>query len=528
MNHFIIKSAALALTLVSLPAVAAVEDKITPALLDAAAIAPQSVLLELREQADLSPAAALRDKPAKGEFVMQALRATAARSQAPVLAWLDARGLSYRSYWIANAIHLEARAEDLRALAALEAVSLIHAMPEPDFGPIAPLESEDEPAPRQVEPGLSLVGAEAVWNLGVLGAGVVVGDHDIGVDWEHPALKRQYRGWDGQTASHDYNWRNAFGAADIFCSDASVPCDPHGHGTHTTGTMVGDDGVRRIGMAPEAQWIGCRSLFDSVVGLGFLPTYMDCMEWFIAPYPQDAPEAADPAMAPDLINNSWGCVEGCPPGILEAVNEATHAAGIVQVVSAGNDGDTCSTIAFPLAIYDSSFTVGASNFEDQMAGFSSRGPVLSDLSMRLKPNVVAPGVGVVSSIPGGNYTSFSGTSMAGPHVAGLVALMISAEPALRGQVDLIRQIIQDTAVPIESSQTCGGTSAADIPNNIFGYGRIDALAAVLAIPAALGLEDQGDDADEAPAEGRGLSGSKGGALGGLMLVLLMLGGLRRR
>ncbi len=507
----------LGLTLLSLPLAAATLE---PGLLQDASRTPVPVLVEMQDRADLSAASAITDKTLKGQWVMGQLQATAQASQAPLLALLQTRGLAYRSFWVANAVQLKAGAEDLRAIAALPQVAAIHPVTEAQFAPVLPAAKADAPL-RMIEPGLDLVGATRVWDLGVLGEGAVVGDHDIGVEWDHPALKRQYRGYDGDTVDHAYNWRNAFGRLDPFCPDPEVPCDSHGHGTHTTGTMVGDDGAgRRVGMAPKAQWIACRSLYDPVAGLGTLPTYLDCMEWFIAPYPEGQPDLADPARAPDVINNSWGCVEACPPNILQDVDEATKAAGIVQVGSAGNDGRAgCSTIAFPLAIYESTFTVGSSTLEDKMSGFSSMGPVLSDLSMRLKPNVVAPGSSIVSSDVGGGYRALSGTSMASPHVSGLVALMISANPALRGQVDEIRGLIEQTAVPIESTQSCGGTGAADIPNNIFGYGRIDAFAAVTAAAPEL----------LAPVEGgapRGGARAAGGAAGWILLLLLPLLGRR--
>ncbi len=522
---------ALALCLFTPLALAQWQAKVDSALLEA----PSALewLVELPNSADLSPADRIADKTLKGAFVMQTLKAQAAATQGPVLALLAQRGLDARAFWISNAIHVRGGdAADLAALAALPAVSFVHGVAAPDFsrsprnsgGGAVTAEARmlDPASGFLVEPGLQLTRAPEVWAQGVEGQGVVVGDHDIGVEWTHPSLKRQYRGYDAasDSAEHAYHWRNAFGADDPYCPEVE-PCDSNSHGTHTTGTMVGEDLAMnlRIGMAPQAQWMGCRSLLDPIVGLGTLPTYIDCMEWFIAPYPAGAPEAADPAMAPDVVNNSWGCAEACPPGILQAADEATKAAGIVQVGSAGNEGEgelLCSTIVFPLAIYETTFTVGASTFEDTMAGFSSRGPVLSDLSQRLKPNVVAPGVNVNSAELNGTYGTKSGTSMAGPHVAGLVALMISAEPRLRGQVDTIRELIQQTAVPIASGQSCGGTGPSDIPNNVFGFGRVDALAAVDAI-ATLGL-----DPLPTPAPARAASRTAGGALAPLLLALLAL------
>lgn len=498
------------------------QQKVSPDVLAiATAEGEADFIIEMVAQSDLSPATLVRGKTAKNRYVVEALRAQAQNTQPPVLAKLNELGVVHQSFWIANAISGRGTASELQAIASMPEVDYIHGVAGVrHIGSFAGTPAKaDEVRDAPVEPGVALVRAPQVWELGFTGQGVVVGDHDIGVLWDHAALKKQYRGWDGETASHDYNWLNAF-PEDPFCDDLATPCDPHGHGTHTTGTMVGDDGGdNRIGMAPGAQWIACRSLLDPVVGVGFLPTYLTCMEWTLAPYPTGNEAAADPAMAPDVVNNSWGCVEGCPPTILQATNDAIKAAGIVQVVSAGNDGSECSTIAFPLALYDSSFTVGATNFDDEMAGFSSRGPVVSDLSMRVKPNVVAPGVSVRSSSDNGDYTKLSGTSMAGPHVAGLVALMLSAAPELKGEVDTVREIIEQTAVPITTGETCGGTTDADLPNNTFGYGRIDALAAVEAAIAAT-------QAPKQKAEGRGLLA---GAFDGLALLsLLGLSMLRRR
>jgi len=242
------------------------------------------------------------------------------------------------------------------------------------------------------------------------------------------------------------------------------------------GIMVGDDGgANQIGMAPGARWIGCRNMNQ---GVGTPATYIECYQWFMAPTRIDGSDP-NPAMAPDVINNSWGCTvsEGCTdPNVLLTVVNNVRAAGIVTVQSAGNSGSACSTVNQPAAIYQSSFTAGATDSGDLIASFSSRGPVTVDGSGRLKPDIVAPGVSVRSSIPG-SYDVKSGTSMAAPHVAGLVALLVSANPFLANQVDSLENIIRQTAVPLTTSQDCGGDGPTDVPNNVYGWGRIDALAA---------------------------------------------------
>jgi subtilisin family serine protease len=324
-----------------------------------------------------------------------------------------------------------------------------------------------------VEWNVQRVHADEVWELGYTGQGVVIGGQDTGYDWDHPALIGAYRGWDGAAADHDYNWHDAFGTY-------SAPHDDHGHGTHTLGTMVGDDGgSNRIGVAPGAQWIGCRNMAS---GIGSPASYIECFEFFLAPYPVDGtPDDGDAARAPHVISNSWGCPpsEGCPSELLRQAVEAVRAAGILVVTSAGNSGSGCATVEDPPAVYAAAFSVGATDTSDRIASFSSRGPVTADGSNRRAPDVSAPGVGVRSSRRGGGYTSMSGTSMAAPHVAGVAALLWSAVPTLIGDVEETEHLLQQTARPQTSSQGCGGDGPGEVPNNVYGWGIVDARALVL-------------------------------------------------
>jgi subtilisin family serine protease len=254
------------------------------------------------------------------------------------------------------------------------------------------------------------------------------------------------------------------------------------------GTMVGNDSMgNQIGVAPGAKWIGCRNMEN---GYGRPSTYLECFEWFLAPYALDSlSTTGDPTKMPHVINNSWGCppAEGCDTSVFHIMKLAVDhlkLAGCVVVVSAGNSGSACGTVNDPSAIFENSFSIGATNSSDEIAGFSSRGPVTVDGSNRIKPNVSAPGVSVRSAIRNNGYGSSSGTSMAGPHVAGLVALLISANPTLAGEVDKIEDIIEQTAVNLTSNnQSCNGIPGTSIPNNTYGYGRIDAVAAInMALP----------------------------------------------
>ena len=351
-----------------------------------------------------------------------------------------------------------------------------------------PFLRETPAAPTGIEWNITKVHAPDVWALGFTGQNVVVAGQDTGYQWDHPAIKGKYRGWNGTVADHNYNWHDSIHSGGGGCGhDAVAPCDDTDHGTHTMGTMVGDDGgSNQIGMAPGAKWIGCRNMDQ---GNGTPATYTECFEWLIAPTDL-ANLNPDPAKAPHVINNSWGCPpsEGCTdPNVLKTVVENTRAAGIVVVVSAGNSGPGCSSVDSPAAIYDASFSVGATDINDVIADFSSRGAVTVDGSGRLKPDVSAPGVNVRSSVPFNSYSNFSGTSMAGPHVAGLVALLLSADPGLVGDPDAIEPIITSSAVPRTSTQTCSGVPGSSIPNNTYGWGRVDALAAVNATGADLGV-----------------------------------------
>src|SRR4029453_1957915 len=157
--------------------------------------------------------------------------------------------------------------------------------------------------------------------------------------------------------------------------------------------------------------------------------------------------------------------------------EAQEAAGIQMVVAAGNSGSGCSTVSDPPSFYEASYTVGALvNGTDSIAGFSSRGPVTADGSNRTKPDITAPGTSVRSAWNGSDsdYATIQGTSMATPHIAGAMALLWSAIPSLRNQIQPSRDALNSTTVQIMDAQ-CG---PATPPNNVYGWGRVDIAAAV--------------------------------------------------
>jgi serine protease AprX len=451
-------------------------DKVDPWVLSTASQGKTEFLVFLSSQADLSQSSALSTKLEKGTYVYQTLTSFAARTQAPLIAKLESLGVEYRPYWIANMIWVRAGLSTIQLLAERPDVAHLYANPQVKLD-VPTVAASAGPSPQAIEWNITKVKAPLVWDMGFTGQGVVIGGQDTGYQWDHPALINQYRGWNGTSADHDYNWHDSIhgGPGGNPCGyNSPFPCDDYGHGTHTMGTMVGDDGgANQIGMAPGARWIGCRNMDN---GLGSPATYAECYQWFVAPTRVDGSEPR-PDLAPDVINNSWGCPtsEGCNPDSLLEVVQNLVAAGIVTAHSAGNSGSGCSSVDTPGAIYEESFTVGATDSSDTIASFSSRGPVTVDGSGRPKPDISAPGVNIRSSVPGNGYAGgWSGTSMAAPHVAGLVALLISAHPSLDGQVAQIESIIEQSAFHISWS----GCTSSGVPNNAYGWGRIDALAAV--------------------------------------------------
>jgi subtilisin family serine protease len=454
--------------------------KVHPWVRDRLASGPAEVLIVLAEQADLRRASALETKDEKGRYVSETLRRTAEAAQRPILDLLRSRGVEHRAFWVANVIWAKADSATVDLLAAREDVAGLQANPVVRMSLPAPA-AVSPAAPAAPEWNLNWVNAPAVWALGYRGQGVVVSGGDTGYQWQHPALQGKYRGYAGPNTDHNYHWRDAIHSGGGSCgANSQQPCDDNGHGTHTMGTMVGDDGgTNQVGMAPDARWIACRNMDQ---GDGTPATYIECFQFFIAPTDLSGGNP-NPAMAPHVINNSWSCPpsEGCTDvNVMRTVVESVRAAGIVPVVSAGNSGPACETVNTPAAIYDASFSVGATGPQtDAIASYSSRGPVTADGSARLKPDISAPGSSVRSSYPTGTYATLSGTSMAGPHVAGLVALLISAQPSLAGRVDMLERIICRSAVRLASStQTCGGIPTGQSPNNVYGHGRIDALAVV--------------------------------------------------
>lgn len=451
-------------------------------------------LIFLKDQADVSDAVRIIDRTQRIQFVYDKLTSTALTSQVPVIEFIKAENLTYQSFHLVNAILVEkATAEQIERISQLAQVqrierdqkSRLKMPPQPKSNDAL---TKDATAAEPTD-GIKQIKAEKAWALGFKGAGIVVAGQDTGYDWNHTAIKNQYRGFSSMVIDHNYNWHDSIRkgisgkAASGKCGYNSVqPCDDQSHGTHTMGTMIGlDVGTEnnKIGVAPEAKWIGCRNM-DS--GVGRASTYLECFEYFLAPYPinGDPKTEGRAAMAPHVINNSWGCPkeEGCGGDEFALAIDHLHAAGIMVVASAGNDGPGCRTLKAAPGFYSGKLLSVASSDSrtGNISSFSSRGP--SAWNEGLGPNITAPGGNVRSSVPGGGYSNMSGTSMAGPHVAGAVALLWSAKPSLIGNIQGTIDLIQQTASARTSSQKCGSFSGLEIPNAVFGYGIIDIEKAI--------------------------------------------------
>ncbi|HEX6444804.1 MAG TPA: S8 family serine peptidase [Streptosporangiales bacterium] len=425
----------------------------------------------LKQQAPAASVAGSGDLTARRRAVYDRLVRFADRTQRPLRNALGDIGVRYTPYYLVNAVEVDAGPELRPWLESRGDVAEV--LDSPRLRPIRELPPVDRGtmrAPQQPDWNLTMIRADDVWaKLHDRGAGVVVGQSDSGVDGTHPALAASYR---GRAGSNDYNWLDPW-------YGSTSPTDWGGHGTHTLGTAVGADNV---GIAPDAKWIGCVNLGRNMADPAL---YLNCMQFMLAPYPQhgDPFRDGDPSRAADVLNNSWGCphVEGCNANVLlPAVRQLTDA-GIFVVASAGNDGPGCSTIRDPISLYADSFTVGAVDSTGNVAAFSSRGPVTADGSHRQKPDIAAPGVGVLSALPGGRYGRLDGTSMAGPHVVGTVALMWSANPRLKGDVTRTAQILRSTAQGAALAKT-GSNCGSD--RNEVGAGILDAYDAVLAAKKA--------------------------------------------
>ncbi|MBF0544163.1 MAG: S8 family serine peptidase [Candidatus Riflebacteria bacterium] len=355
--------------------------------------------------------------------------------------------------WAANAIAITASSEKIKTIAKLENVEFVfpvqrrkYIIDDPNSKPVY-IRSE-------AQWGVAKIRAPEVWNkFKVDGSGIVVGQVDTGVDITHPLL-----------AGKVIAFRD-------FTSNPKPGCyDDHGHGTHTAGTICGSGGV---GVAPGARLISAKA-FDKN-GDSTEESQMKAMQWMMDP--DGNPQTND---FPRVVSNSWSrdtSSDGSDPidmTYFEIVKNWV-ALGILPVFSAGNSGPS-GRIEVP-ANFLNTWTIGATQDNDKLSDFSSRGPCKWITDTYIKPDVTAPGEEVVSCSIGGGLVSKSGTSMACPHAAGLVALMLQANPKIT--ITEIRKIAEDTSVDL-------GKKGKD---NLYGAGRIDAFACISKIAPQTPLEN---------------------------------------
>jgi subtilisin family serine protease len=446
-----------------------------------------TVLVVLAEQADIrtldrSLRGAKAARSQRHRLVAESLRAVAQSSQQDLLDHLQTRQMagavrSHRPYWLINAVVVTATPAEIRRLAGRADIERI----EPDLSArlIVPLPGRGAPVAAAdtgaigVTPGVEAVGAARVWReLGIDGTGTVVGVIDTGVDGHHPALASR---WRGNVAPAQACWLDAAGTG-----DTAFPVDRglNGHGTHVMGTITGLAPGDSVGVAPGAQWIASNAIRTSLEELdGSILASLQFMA-----DPDGDPTTSDDV--PDVVHNSWGVSDAftgyfeCDSRWWDALDNC-EAAGVVLTWSAGNEGPLPQTLRSPAdraTSFTNAFSVGSTQTLPPytISEFSSRGPSSCGGAFAVKPEIVGPGNEILSAQVGGGYHYLSGTSMSGPHVAGVVALMRAANPD--ADVAAIKEILMSTAVDL-------GDPGED---NTYGHGFVDAYAAVLAVMNDIG------------------------------------------
>ncbi len=409
--------------------------------------------------------------------VLESLQAAAERAQADLLADLTSKqgagGVrGWTPHWIVNGVVVRATVAAIRELAARPDVERIEAdLVVELIEPVAQAAAKSDKGIGLCD-GVHAVQADRVWReLGVTGVGAIVGNLDTGVDGSHPAFSAR---WRGHFAPAEQCWLDAADFGD------PTPVDHHYHGTHVMGTMTGLAPDDTIGIAPGALWIAS-NVINQGTGSEFDNDVIASLEWMADP--DGNPATLDDV--PDVVQNSWGVNEGfsgyydCDSRWWDAI-DGCEAAGVVLTWSAGNEGEdgpmTMRSPADRAASPTNAFSVGSTIRVPPytISSFSSRGPSGCGGEYATKPEVVAPGSDIYSAQPGGGYQYLSGTSMAGPHVAGVVALMRSANPDV--DVITVKEILMATATDL-------GPAGEE---NTYGHGLVNAYEAVLAVMGGLG------------------------------------------
>lgn len=447
------------------------------------------VVENIQDQADTESLSSQKLEHMQRSAVISELKSTAIESQQNVKAFLQdeveqGNAEQLHAYYIVNGLAVTATKEVAEKVAAFTEVEKI--LPNENRQLISTVDTDEKQpeADDDVEWNIDRVNAPQAWEMGADGSGTVVAIIDTGVLWDHSALKEKYRGYDADSGEvdHDFNWYDATVGED-------EPYDDIGHGTHVTGTIVGSepDGTNQIGVAPGAKYMSVKAFTEAG---GTDEDLLDAAEWIMAPTDADGNERVD--LAPDVVNNSWGGGPGLDEWYRDVVKEWRNA-GIFPEFSAGNvdllNPGGPESVAAP-ANYPESFATGATDSEDVLADFSLLGPSPYD---EIKPDISAPGVSIRSSMPDGDYGMNSGTSMAGPAVSGVAALLRSVDADL--SVDDMEEILLNTATALTDDDY------PESPNNGYGYGLVDAQNAVSSIQDGLGtlegtVGQDGEDNEE--------------------------------
>jgi subtilisin family serine protease len=356
-----------------------------------------------------------------------------------------------RNYWIINGLSLQATGDVIFALASRPDVSqIIYDAPIP-----APVSTQ---AAGAAWDNLGKIGAPELWSLGFRGQGIVVANLDTGVDYTHPEFASR---WRGGTNSW-YDPADPAGSHPL-PTDLPAGCGAiSGHGTGTMGVIVGSS----VGVAPDAKWIAVKIFSDDYTTDPTNPcpaatsSILSGFQWVLDP--DGNPATPD---APQVVNNSWGG-PGCDAKmVFEPALKTLRAAGVIPVFAAGNNGPILGSSTYP-GNYPEAFPVGATDSQDVITSYSSRGPNSCVSPAVTYPQLVAPGDYIRTTGPGGTYVLERGTSFSAPHVAGAIALLLSAFPQ---------------NLTIQQQETALVSSAVDLgtigPDNNYGYGRLDAFRA---------------------------------------------------
>jgi len=450
---------------------------------------PLDYLIYFDEQADLSKAYNMSWEE-RGWFVYDTLVNLTERSQAEVRAYLDEQGVPYEAFWVQNVIAVQSStAETLTGLLNYSEIESLQSVPQIflEEGPFSSSDPLDAPEMFTTASNLVQINADQVWSLGTTGEGIVVGSIDSGVRFTHEALVGAYRGNLGQgNFSHQYHWWDAV-------NHREEPYDDHGHGSHVTGIMTGARALgEEIGVAPGAHWMACKAI--SQTGQAWGNDLIRCGQFMAAPTNLSG-DNPNPNLRPQVVNNSWGDCGRTYRDWYEAVIDAWLAAGIYPVFANGN-GSNCgypsppgpNTVSNPARSFHVT-AVGSTGLADgQYAPHSNWGPTDSPDTLNgngypsIKPQVVAPGVSILSALGSGDgiYAAWSGTSMSAPHVTGLVALMWDSADCLLGDYAATETLILETARPIPYDTGQGDEGPGHVPNHATGWGEVDALGAVSA------------------------------------------------